>query len=192
MRFRSAGLAAFVSALMCVAFFGCKKESTVTAPPPPTTPATEPPEAVEPPPPPPYKVPDKLPVRATVAFFKKDDGAAIYKVTFGQSFTFDPTKAKLALDVNTVSWTYHGRIVITNKNDEEAAGSQSHEELYDQPPTTDQLDLPEERVLLNPTENQWVKEGGVTLFIRNPEGADASAAPPKVLTVDLVEQGSGE
>ncbi len=187
MRYRCiAGLALLLCAADCVVLCGCKKESAVT-PPPASTPGTEPVEAVEPPPPPPYKVPDKLPVRATLALLKQDDGAAIYKVAFAQSFAFDPAKAKLALDVNTVGWTYHGRLVITNKSDDDAAGAETHEELYPQPPTTDQLDLPEEHVLIGPRENQWIKEGGVTLLIRNAEG-DAGASPPKILTVDLVEQ----
>jgi hypothetical protein len=187
MRFRSAGLSAFLSVLTCVALCGCKKESTATAPS--STPASEPAQAVEPPPPPPYKVPDKLPVRATLKFVKTDNGASVYKATFDKPFEFDPSRAQLAFDINTVGWTYHGRIVVTNKNDDSDAGFEAHPEDYDQPPTTDQLDLPEEHQLLKPKEYQWVKEGGITLTIRNEEGNDSTTAPapPKILSVDLVE-----
>ncbi len=173
-----------VTCAMC----GCKKQTAATAPP--ADSAAQAPDAPPPPPPPPYIVPDKLPVHATVAFVKQEEGANIYKATFDSKFEFDPSRALLALDVNTVGWAYHGRLVILNKDNDENAGAQTHEQLYDQPPTTDQFDPPQEHVMLSPVENKWIKEGGVTILIRNAEGADpsAAAAPPKVLTVDLVGQ----
>jgi hypothetical protein len=120
---------------------------------------------------------------------KTDNGASVYNATFDKPFEFDPSRAQLAFDINTVGWTYHGRIVVTNKNDDSDAGFEAHPEDYDQPPTTDQLDLPEEHQLLKPKEYQWVKEGGITLTIRNEEGNDSTTAPapPKILSVDLVE-----
>ena len=189
MRLRSvAGLAlhVFLSAGIGVALCGCKKESASTAPA--ANSAPEPAQAPEPPPPPPYVLPDKLPVPATLTFVKQDNGAAVYKATFDKKFEFDPARAQLAMDINTVGWTYHGRIVVTNKDDDDNAGAETHEQSYDDPPTNDKLNLPEEHQVLAPKENQWIKDGGITITIRNPEGADSSAASPapKVLTVDLV------
>ena len=188
MRFRSvSGLAVFLSALTCVALCGCKKESTATAPPAPT-PVADPAPPVEPPPPPPYKFPDKLPVHATLTFVKAENGAATYKATFDTKFEFDPARAQLAFDINTVGWTYHGRIVVTNKNDDADAGFEAHPQDYDQPPTDEKFNPPAEHQLLQPKEYQWVKDGGITLLIRNEEGASSAAtAAPKILSVDLVE-----
>ena len=109
-----------LAAACTLAFCGCRKQAKVNAPRL-TSSTTQPaPEITAEPP---YVIPDKLPVRATLSLVRTDDGAAVYKATFDQKFAFDPEKANLALNVNTTGWRYHGRIVITDKDDNERPGS---------------------------------------------------------------------
>ena len=172
-----------LGAVLWAAGMGCDKKEN-SAPPAQAAPQQQ--AEQEPVAAPPYKVPDTLPARAELKLVKQENGASIYKANWPSTFTYDPKLAGLALDVNTAGWAYKGKIVITNKEDDESAGSGSHDQGYPtQPPTTQGLDLPAEHLLLGDDEKQWVKAGGVTIFIRNEESATPGPAPT-ILWVDLV------
>ena len=164
---------------------GCGKKDAPAPPPQAAAMPDQPAVAPDVPSPPAYKVPDTLPASATLRLVKQENGASIYNAVWSTPFAFDPKLADLGLDINTVGWAYNGKIVITNKDDDESLGSGSHSQLYPtQPPTTQGLDLPAEHLRLEENERQWVKAGGITIFIRNEDGATGS--PPTVLSVDLV------
>ncbi len=140
---------------------------------PPTPPPTQP----APPPPP----TDPLPSHGTVQELKHNDQATWYRVTWSQSFHFDPATAHLALEINTNDWIMGGKLVIANADDTQASPERTHNEPSANP-TTDRLEIPPEKMTLTQQEREWVKSGSIRITIMNP----LSKGRPLIKTVDLV------